>query len=109
MVIVYFGSEFRTSHLPRIPSRVSSMKVAQLERGAYASLRQFIHGVEDTARLDTPKAGRGRGANPRSSNFVFFAQEMVQVQRHEGDSAVQWVLKGQEREWLAATGSAPIA
>lgn len=85
------------------------MKAAKLERGAYASLREFIHGVEDTARMDIAKAARGRRANPSSSEFVFFAQEMVQVQRHAGDAAVQWVLKGQESAWFDAMKSAPIA
>lgn len=78
------------------------MKRAQLERGAYASLREFIHGVEDTARLEILEAEKAahkqrRRALPGSGEFVFFAQEMTQVQRREG--CVQWVLKGQEDAW----------
>eukprot|EP00752_Nemacystus_decipiens_P012983 g11487.t3 len=85
------------------------VKASNLERGAYAHLREFIHGVEDTARMDIAKTGRGRRAGAHSSKFVFFGQEMVQVQRHAGDAAVQWVLKGQENAWIDAMKSAPSA
>ena len=59
--------------------------------------------------MDIAKAERGRHAREHSSEFVFFAQEMVQVQRHAGDAAVQWVLKGQGSAWSDAMKSAPIA
>lgn len=83
------------------------MKVAQLEGGAYASLREFIHGVEDAARVEIAKAERGRRAPSRSSEFVFFSQMMVQVQRQNDDAAVQWVLKGQEDAWHDVMKRAP--
>lgn len=85
------------------------IKAASLERDAYASLREFIHGVEDAARLDIAKAKRRHRAAPSSSEFVFFEHEMVQVQRSADDAAVQWVLKGQENSWLDAMRSAPRA
>ena len=79
------------------------MKKAQLEGRAYASLRDFIYEVEKTAGLEMlkakAKAHRDRRAPPRSSEFVFFAQKMAQVQRREDDADVQWVLKGYEEEW----------
>ncbi|CAN0468026.1 unnamed protein product [Ectocarpus sp. 8 AP-2014] len=88
-------------------------QTAQLEGGAYASLREFIHGVEDTARLEiakaTKKAHRERRAPPSSSEFVFFEQKMVQVQRRDGDAAVQWVLKEHESAWFDQTRSAPVS
>lgn len=78
-------------------------KVAQLGRDPYAALREFIHGVEDTARLGMvkarKKAHRERRAPPSSQEFVFFAQEMTQVRSLDGDADVQWVLKGQEDAW----------
>ncbi|CAM9664047.1 unnamed protein product [Ectocarpus sp. 4 AP-2014] len=78
-------------------------QTANLEGSAYASLREFIHGVEDDARIEiskaTKKAHKKPRALPSSSEFVFFAQKMAQVQRHDGDAAVQWVLKGQEDAW----------
>ncbi|CBJ29670.1 LRR-GTPase of the ROCO family, putative pseudogene [Ectocarpus siliculosus] len=87
-------------------------QTAQLEGGVYSSLREFIHGVEDTARLEiakaTKKAHRERRAPPSSSEFVFFEQKMVQVQRRDGDAAVQWVLKGHESSWFDQTRSAPV-
>lgn len=86
---------------------ISPVKAAQLERGAYASLREFIHGVEDAARLDIVKAKRGRRASPGSPEFVFFSQKMVRVQRRASDAAVQWVLNGQEEAWLNVMRSAP--
>lgn len=87
--------QVESSGIPPIPA-------PQLERSAYASLREFIHRVEDTARLDRleiAKAKRGRRAAGSSSEFVFFEQKMVQVQRRVGDDTVQWVLKGQENVW----------
>ncbi|CAM9180095.1 unnamed protein product, partial [Ectocarpus fasciculatus] len=85
----------------------------ELEGGAYASLREFIHGVEDTARLEiakaTKKAHRERRAPPPASEFVFFDQKMVQVQRRDGDAAVQWVMKGHEAAWYDQMRSAPMA
>ncbi|CAM9921133.1 unnamed protein product, partial [Ectocarpus sp. 12 AP-2014] len=74
-------------------------QIAQLEGRAYASLREFIHGVEDTTRLEianATKAHRESRAPPSSSELVFFQQKTVQVQRRDGDAAVQWVLKEQE-------------
>lgn len=85
------------------------MKPAQLEGDAYASLREFVHGVEDTARLEMAQAERRRRAPPSASVFVFFSQVMAQVQRPNGDAAVQWVLKGEEDAWYEAMESAPIA
>lgn len=88
------------------------MKTAQLEGGAYSSLREFVHGVEVTARLEImkarTKAHRERQAPPSSSEFVFFAQEMTQLQRRDGDAAAQWVLKGQEDAWYGVNRSAPV-
>ncbi|CAM9593028.1 unnamed protein product [Ectocarpus sp. 13 AM-2016] len=88
-------------------------QTTQLEGGAYASLREFIHGVEDTVRLEnakaTKKAHRERRAPPSSSEFVFFEQKMVQVQRRDGDAAVQWVLKEHESAWYDQTRSAPLS
>lgn len=82
------------------------MKITQLEGGAYASLREFVHGEEDTARLKiltaTKKAHKERRAPPSSSAFVFFAREMSKVQSRHGVAAVQWVLKGQEDAWYDA-------
>lgn len=104
--------------LPRLPiptkaSQPIPTKAAQLERSAYASLREFIHGAEDNARLDIAKARKnahreGR-AGPSSSEFVFFAQKVTQVQSPAGDADVQWVLKGEEYAWLDAMKSAPKA
>lgn len=69
--------------------------------------------MEKTAGLEmfmaTRKAQRERRAPPSSSEFVFFSQKMTQVQRRDGDAAVQWVLKGQEEAWYNAMRSAPIA
>lgn len=79
--------------LPPPPPVVSAMKIVLLEGGAYASLREFVHGAEDAARVEMAKAEKGRRAPPSSSNFVYFSQ-MVQVQRRDGDAAVQWVLRG---------------
>lgn len=56
----------------------------------------------------TKKAQRERRAPPSSSEFVFFEQEMTQVQNRGGDAAVQWVLKGQEQAWYNSNRSAPI-
>ncbi|CAN0315441.1 unnamed protein product [Ectocarpus sp. 6 AP-2014] len=85
----------------------------QLDRGAYASLRVFIHGVEDTARHEiakaTKRAHRERRAPPSSSEFVFFEQKMVQVQRRDGDAAAQWVLKEHESAWYDQTRSTPVS
>ncbi|CAM9686810.1 unnamed protein product [Ectocarpus fasciculatus] len=79
----------------------------QLEGGAYNFLREFIHGVEDTARLEiakaTKKAHKERRAPPNASDFVFFEQKMVQVQRRDGDAGVQWVLKEHESAWYDQT------
>lgn len=87
--------------------------MAQLEGGAYSSLREFVHGEEDTARLEivkaTKKAHRQRRAPPGSPEFIFFTQEMSQVQRRDGDAAAQWVLKGQEDAWYGANRWAPLA
>ncbi|CAM9463484.1 unnamed protein product [Scytosiphon promiscuus] len=83
-----------------------SYQTAQLERGAYAALREFIHGIEDGARLEVAKGRRGSRGCPTSSEFVFFAQKMAQVQRHSGDAAVQWVLKEHVDAWYDAMGSA---
>ena len=92
---------------------LSPSKTTQLEGGAYAALREFIHGVEDTARLEnfkaTKKAQRERRAPPSLFGFVFFAQKMTQVQSRDGDAAVQWVLKGQEDAWYASNRSAPMS
>ena len=89
------------------------MKTAQLEGGVYTSLREFVHGVEDTARLEIfkarKKAHRERRAPPSSSEFVFFAQEMTQVQSRDGDAAVHWVLKEYEEAWYNANRSDPGA
>ena len=83
-----------------------------MEGSVYASLREFVHGVEDTARLEIfkakKKAHKERRAPPSSSEFVFFAQEMTQVQSRDGDAAVQWVLKGQEGAWYDADRRAPM-
>ncbi|CAN0399729.1 unnamed protein product [Ectocarpus sp. 12 AP-2014] len=88
-------------------------QTTQLEGAAYTSLREFIHGVEDSARLDlakaTKKAHRERRAPPSTSAFVFFKQNMVQVQRCDGDAAMQWVLKGHEAAWHDQMRSAPMA
>lgn len=88
-------------------------KSAQLGGGVYASLREFIHGVEDTAHLEIfkakKKAHREHRAPANPSEFVFFASKMTQVQNRDGDAAVQWVLKGQEDAWYNAATSAPIA
>lgn len=88
---------------------LSSPKAAQLGGGAYAALREFIHGVEDTARLEIDKRRRGRRGSSQPSNFVFFAQKMVKVQRTNGDAAVQWVLKEHRDAWYDAVRSAPVA
>ncbi len=86
------------------------MQTAQLEGYAYASLREFIHEVEKTAGLEmlkaTMKAHKDRRAPPRSSEFVFFSQKMAQVQKRDGDAAVQWVLKEYEEAWYNANRSA---
>ncbi|CAN0044686.1 unnamed protein product [Pylaiella littoralis] len=88
-------------------------QTANLEDNAYASLREFIHRVEDDARVEIfkvkKKAHKERRALPSSSEFVFFADKMTQVQRHDGDATVQWVLKGQEDAWGDAKMSAPKA
>eukprot|EP00903_Cladosiphon_okamuranus_P015564 g14369.t1 len=88
-------------------------QAANLEGNAYASLREFIDGVEDDARVDiikaTKKAHKERRDPPSSSAFVFFAQKMTQVQRREDDATVQWVLKGQEDAWRKEKMSAPKA
>ena len=79
------------------------VKTANLGGNAYASLREFIHGVEDDSRVEifkaTKNAHKERRAPPNSSEFVFFAEKMTQVQRDDGDASVQWVLKGQEDAW----------
>ena len=89
------------------------MQTAQLEGHAYASLREFVHEVEKTAGLEmlkaTMKAHKDRRAPPSSSEFVFFAQKMAQVQKRGGDADVQWVLKGQEEAWYNATRSIPVS
>ncbi|CAN0315933.1 unnamed protein product [Ectocarpus sp. 6 AP-2014] len=86
-------------------------QAAQMKAAAYTSLREFIHGVEDTARLEiakaTKKANRERRAPPSSPEFVFFEQKMVQVQRRDGDAAVQWVLKEHESAWYDQTRDQP--
>ncbi|CAM9557099.1 unnamed protein product [Ectocarpus sp. 12 AP-2014] len=88
-------------------------QVAQLKEGAYTSLREFIHGVEDTACLEIvkqkKKAHRERRAPPTASEFVFFEEKMVQVQRRDGDAAIQWVLKEHESAWYDQTRSAPVS
>lgn len=100
--------------VPRPPlSLVRPVKTANLEGNAYASLREFIHGVEDDARVEifkaTKKAHKELRAPPSSSEFVFFAQKMTQVHRRDGDATVQWVLKEQEDAWPDAKMSAPKA
>lgn len=98
---------------PPLSLVVRPVKTANLEGNAYASLREFIHGVEDDARVEifkaTKKAHKERRAPPSSSEFVFFAQRMTQVHRHDGDATMQWVLKGQEDAWRDAKMSAPKA
>ncbi|CAN0416414.1 unnamed protein product [Ectocarpus sp. 12 AP-2014] len=88
-------------------------QTTQLDGGAYASLREFIHGVEDAARLEiakaTEKAHKERRPPPSASEFVFFEQKMVQVQRRDGDAAVQWVLKEHESAWYDQTRSTPVS
>eukprot|EP00752_Nemacystus_decipiens_P017045 g15262.t1 len=88
-------------------------KTTQLKGDAYASLRDFVQGVEKTAGLEifvaTRKAQRERRAPPSSSEFVFFSHKMAQVQRRDGDAVVQWVLKGQEEAWYNEMRSAPTA
>eukprot|EP00752_Nemacystus_decipiens_P008335 g7449.t1 len=55
---------------------------AQLGGGAYSSLREFIHNVEDTVRLEMAKAERGRHAPKSPSEFVFFSQVMTKANPH---------------------------
>lgn len=89
---------------PQVDSSATPpVQAAQLKPRAYASLREFIYGVEDSAHL-----GR-RGGSTSMPDFVFFADMMAQVQRDSGDADVQWVLKGQENAWSDAIRSAPIA
>eukprot|EP00903_Cladosiphon_okamuranus_P006419 g6282.t2 len=52
-----------------------SAKTAQLEGGAYSSLREFVHGVDDTASLESfearKKTHKERHAPPSSSDLCF--------------------------------------
>lgn len=57
--------------------------------------------------MEMAKAETRRRDRPRSSEFVFFEQKMVRVQRRNGDAAVQWVLKGQQHAWYEAMKSVP--
>jgi len=81
-------------------------KVKALKGNAYKRLREFVHEMEDTARLQssaaTKKARRKGKAPPRNSDFVYFEDVMTKVQARTGDGEAQWVLRGYENAWLDA-------
>lgn len=69
----------------------------ELDQKEYPILREFIHGVEHSARCERLRkrirALKKHRTLPGSSNFVFFREIMDVVHSREGDASVHWVLK----------------